>query len=87
MICSFKKPGAPAFGRHTSGLEVLLTTQEGKTILLQMCFYTEIYNNEFFANMKCHVYGSYVTGFGKIQLPRTQQQTHFHHHMIAIHIN
>ena len=35
MICSFKKPGALAFGRHTCGLEVLLTTQESKTILPQ----------------------------------------------------
>ena len=56
MIYNFKKSGALAFGRHACGLEVLLTTQESKTILPQTYCHTEISNNEFFPSMKCHMY-------------------------------
>ena len=83
---NFKKPDTPAFGQHTSYLKSFVNYPRKQNYFTTNHFYTEISNNEFFPNMNCHVYNSNcnVTGFGKIQLPYTQQQNN---HTIAIHIN
>ena len=71
---NFKKPGTPAFGRHASYLESFVNYPRKQNYFTTNHFHTEISNNEFFPNMNCHVYNSNVTGFGRIQLPCTQQQ-------------
>ena len=87
MICSFKKPGALAFGRQVCGLEVLSTTQECKTILPQTYCHTKISNNEFLPSMKCHMYVAMWLDLTKSNFHTHNSKTHFPHHTIAIHIN